>query len=155
MSTHAVQRAASERQLQYIKRLCFEMGGALPELDRGMSSMEASQLIGELIGKRSDYGVSNVQRESVINEPRLGMAMKECFRIWTQWGWDIWNNAAKRASFTKEVIATYDLFTEIDERIRRTHSARQSGTSFFPVEKKPRIEGVDDGGGEFESNKKA
>jgi DNA-binding transcriptional regulator LsrR (DeoR family) len=69
-------KPASKRQLACIRRLQMVMGEDEPEISEEMSVSEASNLISELISRARQNGVV-VQRQ--VNEPRLGMAMKECF----------------------------------------------------------------------------
>jgi hypothetical protein len=76
-------KPASKRQMAYIRRLQTAVGEDEPEISEEMSVSEASNLISELISRARRTGVV-VQRQT--NEPRLGMAMKECFRQWTALG---------------------------------------------------------------------
>jgi len=69
-------KPASKRQLAYIRRLQTVVGEDEPEISEEMSVSEASEIISELISRARQNGVI-VQRQ--INEPRLGMAMKEFF----------------------------------------------------------------------------
>jgi hypothetical protein len=102
-------KPASSKQLEYIRRLKEQNGEPGNDTDNNMSSYEASKIIGELIA-RQNGGLK-------INEARLGMAMKECFRLSTGLGRDIWND--KRKSFIELTIRTYNLFTEIAERLQQ------------------------------------
>ncbi|MDY6990174.1 MAG: hypothetical protein SWQ30_19200 [Thermodesulfobacteriota bacterium] len=105
-------KPASDRQIAYIKSLRAELGGNGSEISHEMTSFEASKLISELIAKAQKNGAVNGQAKNVrINEPRLGMAMKECFRQWAGKGWDVYGK--DRTAFIKDVIETYSLFTEI------------------------------------------
>ncbi len=85
-----------------------------------ISSLEASRLIKGLIAKDIKNGNGKSKR---INEPRLGMAMKECFRVWKESGWNIYTT--HRELFVKDAINTYKLFSEIAEKIQ--NSARNTG----------------------------
>jgi len=113
MSEQDLVRPASVRQLAYIRRLCTELGECEIEDSERMSSSDASQVISELIVKAGKNGGANGLIK--VNEPRLGMAMKECFRVWTFCGSDIWGK--NRGDFIKEVLSTYWLFTEIAETV--------------------------------------
>ena len=115
MSTQVMEKPASERQLAYIKRLQMEIGEESPEISEEMSSAEASMIIGELVAKAQKRNGANEPKK--INEPRLGMAMKECFREWKKWGWDMFRDEERKSRFINEVIATYGLFTEIAETL--------------------------------------
>ena len=52
-----------------------------------------------------------------INEARLGMAMKETYKLWRTVGKHIWG--PRKKEFIDEVIQAYQLFTEIAETVRR------------------------------------
>ena len=68
MPTEAIQNLASARQLGE------EQTGANDQ----MSSVNASRIISKLITKTQKNGIPNCKPKHVrINEPRLGMAMKE------------------------------------------------------------------------------
>jgi hypothetical protein len=112
-------RLASKRQLAYIRQLRSQIGDVGPEVSSKLSSAEASELIGKLVGilKHSEpsNGNGNTCHIRRINEPRLGMAMKECFRLAAGYGWDI--ESQNRDFFIEKVIRTYHLFTEIAERV--------------------------------------
>ena len=105
-------KPASKRQLAYIRRLQMVVGEDEPEISEEMSVSEASSLISELISRARQNGLV-VQRQ--INEPRLGMAMKECFRQWTALGRNIHDE--RREAFIDYTIDTYNLFTEIADRL--------------------------------------
>ncbi|CAB1062139.1 hypothetical protein D1BOALGB6SA_6915 [Olavius sp. associated proteobacterium Delta 1] len=120
MATQATSKPATSRQLSYITRLQKEAGVDLPELKGEINSFEASEIISELIVKGRQDGTKNKQAK--IIEPRLGMAIKECFRLWTGLGRDIWDT--KRKSFIEETIRTYDLFTEIAEKLGKNPNGR-------------------------------
>ena len=126
MSAQAMQRPASEKQLACIKSLSAEMGGQVPEVEKGMSNFEASQLISELIGKSIKNGLANGGKH-VINEPRLGMAMKECFRLHTRLGRDIWRE--RKEWYIRSVIDTYNIFTEIEEKLQNCPNAHDGERS--------------------------
>ena len=117
MSEQELVTPASLRQMAYIRRLSTELGEREVEICEEMSSLDASQVISELIVKAGKNGAANGLVK--VNEPRLGMAMKECFRLWAFNGKDIWKQ--KRSVFIKEVMSTYWLFTEIAEKVGRGH----------------------------------
>ena len=114
MSTDAIPKPATSKQLAYIKRLQEEIG-VDQELRDEIRSVQASEIISGLIVKGLQNGTSHSPVK--INEPRLGMAMKECFRVWTGLGRDIWDE--KRKGFIEEAILTYNLFTEIADKLRQ------------------------------------
>ena len=113
MSMQTIEKPASERQMAYINRLKMEIGENGPGIIEEISSAEASMIIGELIAKTQTFNGTNGRKK--INEARLGMAMKECFRLWTGLGRDIWKE--RRETFIDEALNTYFLFTEIVERL--------------------------------------
>ena len=104
-------KPASKRQLAYIRRLQTVVSEAEPEITEQMSVSEASEIISELIERSRHNGVAVRQ----INEPRLGMAMKECFRQWSALGRSIHDE--RRKAFIDYTIDTYNLFTEIAEKL--------------------------------------
>jgi hypothetical protein len=111
-------KPASDRQIAYIKSLKAELGGEGSEINHEMTSFEASQLIGELIAKGQKNGRANGKgTRPRINEPRLGMAMKECFRLWVKLGRSAYDE--RRQLFIKDAIDTYSLFTEIAEQVEQ------------------------------------
>jgi len=109
-------RPASSKQLGYIRRLQEQMGLTPVGGHEGMNSLEASQVIGQLLEQRQTTGEfisADTLPASNINQARLGMAMKECFRLWKSRGRDLHGDSHR--PFIKEVVATYNLFTEIAE----------------------------------------
>ena len=121
MPTEAIDRPASSRQLASIKRLHADLGEDGQTVSGEMSSVEASRLIGELLARARQNGPGNSHGQRVkINEPRLGMAMKECFRIWKKNGWLIYTE--HRKAFIRDVIRTYNLFAEIAEEVGQNGS---------------------------------
>lgn len=98
-------KPASARQLGYIEKLKTQRGEAKFEVPEDITSSEASQIIQKLMGKQNGN----------VNEARLGMAMKESCRLWNRWGRDY--HGKHRERFIRETIKTYQLFTEIVERV--------------------------------------
>ena len=116
MSTQAINKPATSKQMAYIQRLQKEIGQNGPEIKDKISRYEASKIISELIANAYKNGTYNSQAKNIrINEPRLGMAMKECFKVWKKNGWDIGDK--HREDFIKDAINTYNLFTEIARRL--------------------------------------
>jgi len=116
----ATQKQATERQMAYIRQLRTEIGDTAPEPGEELTSAEASELIGKLVGMvkpsepwNGNGHTSYSMRKGRINEPRLGMAMKECFKLTAGYGWDI--DGQHRTAFIDKVVKTYLLFTEIAE----------------------------------------
>ncbi len=124
MAAQVMQKPATEKQVAYIKRLSVEVGRSAPELGDSINSFEASTLISELIGKSPEKVINGGRRKHVVNEPRLGLAMKECYRNCKRWGWDVLND--RRDVFIKEVIDTYELFEEVEEKLRKRLPDRES-----------------------------
>ena len=114
METYTLKEPASEKQLAYIKRLQMEIGEDAAKTDKDMDKMQASMLISELIAKTN--------KKNKINEARLGMAMKECFKEWTRFETDIWRK--HREHFIQQVIDTYLLFTEIAQRLENNEAEK-------------------------------
>jgi len=96
---------ATKSQIEYIKGLQRRMG--IKGEIKNINSLEASRLIGDL--------VSALNTGQKINEVRLGMAMTECFRLWKNNGWDIYNK--HRKAFISDAVNTYWLFSEIAEKL--------------------------------------
>ena len=96
---------ATKAQIDYIKGLQRRIGikGGVKKIN----SLEASRLIGEL--------VSALNTGQKINEPRLGLAMTECFRLWKNNGWDIYKK--HRKAFITDTVDAYWLFSEIAEKL--------------------------------------
>ena len=129
-------KPASKRQLAYIRRLQTVVGETEPEITEEMSVSEASAVISGLVSKARQNGVI-LQRQ--INEPRLGMAMKECFRLTARYGWDI--DGQYRKYFIEKVIRTYHLFTEIAETLEsETKAATQAQPELNTHALEPRVE---------------
>ena len=95
------------------------VGETEPEITEEMSVSEASAVISELISRAQQNGIA-VQRQ--INEPRLGMAMKESFRQWTALGKNIHDE--RREAFIDYTIDTYNLFSEIAEKLGQDSQAQ-------------------------------
>ena len=102
METDATQKSATPRQLAYIQSLQKENGIEKPEAKNELSRSEASGIIKALIVQTRQNGASNGQVK--INEPKLGMAMKESFRLWTGYGSDIWKEKPIEFSSVKTPI---------------------------------------------------
>ena len=116
MPTQTIAKPASNWQLAYIRRLQAELGTETIEVSPEISSPEASTLISELIAQAQKNGRANGHNRHVkISEPRLGMAMKECFRKWKGNGYDIYGR--HREAFVKDAINAYNLFTEIAQKV--------------------------------------
>jgi hypothetical protein len=106
------ERKATPRQLAYIHQLMKRKGDEDTELDESLNFQEASKMIEDLTG----IGARNNKVQSAkINESRLGMVLKECFKPWRTNGYDICGK--HREAFKKEVIRTYQLFTEIAQEL--------------------------------------
>jgi len=117
MATEAINQPATDRQIACIARLRTQVGEKGPEVEDEMSKSEASSLIKDLLAKSQKNGVpTGRHRRATINEPRLGMAIKECYRLWAKLGLSVY--AERREQFIKTVIKTYRLFTEIAERLQ-------------------------------------
>ena len=109
------ERKATPRQLAYIRQLMRKNRDENVELDESLNFQEASKMIEDLMGV--SLRNSKVQGAK-INEPRLGMAMKECYKMWRKCGRDVFEEHRER--FKQDVIRTYQLFTEIAQELEQS-----------------------------------
>ena len=116
MSVQVLERPASSRQMAYIRNLQTDIGGNSHAVSEEISAAEASTVIRQLVEKVQERNGINGRKK--INEARLGMVMKECYRYWTSLGRDVCANS--RTSFVREVTDVYYLFTEIVERLENS-----------------------------------
>ncbi len=108
-------RKATEKQMAYIQHLRRTQGKESLELDEDLGFEEASRIISNLTGK----SLNSDQGHSVkINDPRLGMAMKECYRYFRHYEKDILGDHRQR--FKENVTKTYQLFTEIAQELEHS-----------------------------------
>ena len=93
MTSQNMDRPASSRQLGYIRSLCGHLGEDVGDITQGLTSSQASHIIGELLrrARENEFVSADSIPANTINQARLGMAMKECFRIWTKTRHDIWD----------------------------------------------------------------
>ena len=113
------ERKATPRQLAYIRQLMKRKGDENIELDESLKFQEASKMIEDLMG----ISPQNSKVQSVkINEPRLGMAMKECYKMWRNCGRDVFDEHRER--FKEDVIRTYQLFTEIAQTLEQQNALK-------------------------------
>ena len=108
------ERKATPRQLAYIRQLVKSKGDEDIELDENLSFQDASKMIKEMMGTTDGQA-----KPTKINESRLGMVMKECFKPWRIHGYDIYGK--HRETFKNEVIRTYQLFTEIAQELEQSN----------------------------------
>ena len=106
------QRKATPRQLAYIQQLRRKQGKESIELDENLSAQEASKMIESLMGIPPKNGQLQHSR---LNEARLGMVLKECYRHFRHYEKDILKEHRQR--FKENVIKTYQLFTEIAQEL--------------------------------------
>jgi hypothetical protein len=108
------QRKATPRQLAYIQQLKERQGEENIEMGENLGFEEASKMIEDLIG------ISPRKRQVKpwkINEARLGMVLKECYRYFRHHERDILKE--HRQKFRENVIKTYQLFTEIAQELEQ------------------------------------
>ena len=105
-------RKATPRQLAYIQHLKKREGKDSLEMDLQPNFLEASKTITELTEKSEPARQIKALK---INEARLGMVMKECYRYFRRYEKDIHNKY--RELFKQDVIKTYQLFTEIAQEL--------------------------------------
>ena len=109
------ERKATPRQLAYIQQLRRRQGKESIELDENLSAQEASKMIEALMG----IPAKNGQLQSLkVNDARLGMVLKECFRDFRDSEKDILREHRQR--FKETVLKTYQLFTEIAKELEQT-----------------------------------
>ena len=111
------QRKATPRQLAYIQQLRERQGEECFEMGENLGFEEASKMIEQLMGISPRKG--QVQA-SKINEARLGMVMKECYRYFRHYEKDILGQ--QREWFKENVIKTYQLFTEIANELEQSNT---------------------------------
>ena len=109
------QRKATEKQLAYIQHLRRTQGKESLELDPNLSFQEASKMIKEMMGSSTTEGQA---KPAKINEARLGMVMKECYRHFRRYQRDVLGN--HREWFKDNVMKTYELFTEIAQDLEQS-----------------------------------
>jgi len=109
------ERKATPRQLAYIQQLRRKQGMESIELDENLSAQEASRMIEGLMEISPKNGLTQHSR---LNEARLGMVLKECFRDFRDSEKDILKEHRQR--FKETVLKTYQLFTEIAKELEQT-----------------------------------
>ena len=100
-----VSKPASSRQIGYIERLRAENDRTGPSIDTDITDLQMSQFMQRLTATQNGE----------VNQLWLSLAMKECFRLWTGLGRDVYSE--HRESFVERAIETYQLFTEVAERL--------------------------------------
>ena len=101
---------AANRQIGYIERLRAENLGTGPAINSETSKIIQRQMAAQ---------------NGEINEIWFSLAMKECFRLWTGLGRNIYGE--HRDSFIERAIETYALFTTVAERLNvRIHENRST-----------------------------
>jgi hypothetical protein len=105
------QRKATPKQLAYIQQLRSKQGKESLDLDEDLSFQEASNLIKDLLKIPNRNDQTNPLK---INEARLGMAFKCCYRNWVTSGENIFRN---KNPFIKNVLDTYALANEIAQEL--------------------------------------
>ncbi|MBM4322622.1 MAG: hypothetical protein FJ115_03595 [Deltaproteobacteria bacterium] len=104
-------RKATPKQLAYIQQLRKKQGKESLEIDEELSSLEASEIIKELM----ESIPTNRQSKSIkLNEARLGMAFKCVYRNWVSSGENVFKN---KSAFIKNVLDTYTLVNEIAQKL--------------------------------------
>ena len=105
-------RRVTPRQLAYIQQLRKKEGKDSREIDEEPNCQEASKIITELTENSKPAG----QMKALdINEVRLGLALKECYRYFRRYEKDIHDKY--RDYFKQDVVKTYQLFTEIAQEL--------------------------------------
>jgi hypothetical protein len=109
------ERKATPNQLAYIQQLRRKQGMESIDPDENLSALEASRMIEGLMGISPKNGQPQHSR---LNEARLGMVLKECFRDFRDSEKDILKEHRQR--FKETVLKTYQLFTEIAKELEQT-----------------------------------
>ena len=109
-------KKATPRQLAYIRQLMKRKGDEDIELEESLNFQEASKIIEDLLG------ISPQNSKAKINEPRLGMAMKECYKMWRNCGKDVFDEHRER--FKEDVIKTYQLFADIAHTLEQQNTLK-------------------------------
>ncbi len=109
---------ATEKQKAYIQHLRRKQGKESLEFDPNLSFEDASKMIKEMMAAEGQA------KPAKLNEARLGMVMKECYRHFRNYRRDILGN--DRAWFKDNVVKTYELFTEIAQEIEE-YSQTEAG----------------------------
>ena len=110
------ERKATPRQLAYIQQLRRKQGEESIELEENLSFQEASKMIEGLMGLSPKSGQVQPLK---MNDARLGMVLKECFRDFRHYEKDILKEHRQR--FKETVIKTYQLFTEIARELEQSN----------------------------------
>ena len=108
------ERKATLRQLAYIQQLRRKQGKESIEPDENLNFQEASKMIEDLMGISPKHSQVQAVR---INEARLGMVLKECYRYFRHYEKDMLKE--HRQGFKDNVIKTYQLFTEIAQELEQ------------------------------------
>ena len=122
-------KMATPRQLAFIERLNADTGVTSQKPMEGLTVVEASELIAELLqkanpgqsGKESYEGrksiASPMRKNDFGSAARLGMAFKCVYRNWVTSGENVFKN---KKQFIKNVLDTYNLINEIAEKALAT-----------------------------------
>lgn len=113
MSSEIEIRPASERQLSYLRNLRAELGYPKTMADGAISSLDASRQIDKLLVQTKRVAGSQGKRSGGVdlNEARLGMVLKEVYRVYKKYDRDILGR--HRTEFMDEAMETYTLFSQI------------------------------------------
>ena len=127
MTSEAVARPATAKQMAYIDSLRDRLGISEPELDaQELTSKKAALMISELIsqesarkrksgGRTTGRAQSRVDQGSKVKQARLGLAFKETYRSFDKKDWSPLGPRA--GQFAKAVMDLYIMFGEIEQMI--------------------------------------
>ncbi len=107
-------KKATEKQMSYIQHLRRMQGKESLDLKEDLGFEEASKMISELMGTSKPGEQAKTHK---INEARLGMVLKECYRHFRYYQRDLLG--VHREWFKDNVIKTYELFTEIAQGLEQ------------------------------------
>jgi len=113
------ERKATEKQMAYIQHLRRTQGKESLELAPSLSFQDASQMIKKMMGTTEGQA-----KPVKINEARLGMVMKECYRYFRHYEKDMLKE--HRQGFKENVIKTYQLFTEIAQELEQRNQVSEA-----------------------------
>ena len=127
MTSEAVARPATARQLAYLESLRGDLGITQPDIKADeLTSKRAALMISDLISqsqkKKKAAGQvrpSETKTSGPINQARFGLACKEIFRSFDRKGWSPFGPRANQ--YAEAVIDLYALFAEVEKMMQGRH----------------------------------
>lgn len=127
MTSEAVARPATAKQMAYIESLRDRLGITQPEIEADdLTCQRAALMISELISQENQQTTKTetsqdsknqrkVEQGPKIKQARLGLAFKETYRSFDKKGWSPLGPRA--GQFAKAVIDLYTRFGEIEQMV--------------------------------------